>query len=182
MSKAVIFLGTGFEEIEAISVIDILRRAEIGIESVSISKELEVSGAHNVKFIADKLFDEVNYSDVDMLILPGGMPGTINLLEHEGLKKLLLKFNSENKHISAICAAPMILGKLNILNGKRATCYPGFEEDLIGAQLGADKVIEAGNIITSKGPGTAFDFAFRIVETLLNKRDADDIKKSMITR
>jgi 4-methyl-5(b-hydroxyethyl)-thiazole monophosphate biosynthesis len=182
MAKTVIFLAPGFEEIEALSVVDILRRSGIEIETISISKKLEVSGSHKIKVIADKLFDEVDYSQIDMIILPGGMPGTKNLLENEDLISLILKFNNEKKYISAICAAPMILGKLDILTGKRATCYPGYEQDLNGAVLSADKVVEAENIITSKGPGTAFDFAFRLVEVLLNKRTSDDIRKSMIIR
>jgi 4-methyl-5(b-hydroxyethyl)-thiazole monophosphate biosynthesis len=173
--KAFLFLADGFEEIEAITPIDILRRAEIDIETISISNKNEVIGAHKIKLLADKLFSETNFSECDILILPGGIPGTKNLEAHQGLKSLLEKHYNQGKSIAAICAAPSILGGLGILNGKDATCYPGFEHTLIGAQLSKNNVVKSGKIITAKGAGTALEFSLKIVEELKGSSLADKI-------
>ena len=147
-----IFLATGFEETEAVTVIDIIRRAGIEITVVSISDNIYVTGAHNITLKADKMFSETDFSLGRMLILPGGMPGSTNLNEHKPLKDLIVKYDKEGKYIAAICAAPMVFGELGLLENKKATCYPGFESHLKGAILCTDYAVEDGNIITGKGP------------------------------
>jgi len=179
MSEVYIFLADGFEEIEGLTVVDLLRRAGIDITMVSITGSKEITGAHNIKVIADELFDETGYNNAKMLVLPGGMPGTTHLLEHKKLRELLLKHNSDNKMIAAICAAPSVLGMNGILEGKKATCYPGFENKLIGAIYTNEKVVEDKNVITSKGLGTAIDFAASIIEQYQGKEAAERIKSSI---
>lgn len=164
MKTVALFLADGFEEIEALGTVDVLRRAEIPVDTVSITANKEVSGAHGIKVLADKTFDELNFAEFDMIILPGGMPGAKNLNEHEKLKKQVTEFVNNGKLVAAICAAPMILGGLNLLDGKPATCYPGFEPELIGAKISGENVTVSDNIITGKGPGLVFDFALKIVE------------------
>lgn len=179
MSEVYIFLADGFEEIEGLTVVDLLRRAGIDITMVSITGSKEITGAHNIKVIADELFDETGYNNAKMLVLPGGMPGTTHLLEHKKLRELLLRHNSDNKMIAAICAAPSVLGMHGILKGKKATCYPGFEDKLIGAIYTNEKVVEDKNVITSKGLGTAIDFAASIIEQYQGKEAAERIKSSI---
>lgn len=178
--KLYLHLAEGFEEIEAITVIDVLRRAGIDIETVSITGSKEVKGAHDIKVVSDKHFEEVDYNNCEMIIFPGGMPGTMNLESHKGLSKKVMEFQQEGKWIAAICAAPKILGNLELLVGKDATCYPGFEEELKGANISSDAVVQSDKIITSKGPGTAMLFALRIVEVLKGKEIAEDLKGKMI--
>lgn len=175
-----LFLADGFEEIEAITVIDVLRRAEISLTTVSISKDLMVTGAHKISIKADSLFDNLDFLNLKGIILPGGMPGTVNLENHEGLKKLILQTNDRGNLVTAICAAPSILGKCGILKNKEATCYPGFEKELINSKLSTNKVVVDRNIITSRGPGTAIDFSLKIVETLKGSEAVKSLKESMI--
>lgn len=179
MKKVIVFLAEGFEEIEAISIIDILRRAEVSVTSVSIGKDVIVKGAHNIFIEADKLFDDVDFATYDMVVLPGGMPGAKNLQEHEGVKEQLKVF-AENKHIGAICAAPMVLGSMGLLKGKRATCYPGFEPELIGANVTSEPVTVDGNIITGKGPAYAMKFSLQLVETLVGKAAHDEVSNALL--
>jgi DJ-1 family protein len=180
MKKIFLFLANGFEEIEAIATVDVLRRGEIGVTTVSISDKKEVTGAHNVTVLADVLFNETNFNEGDMLVLPGGMPGASNLNEHEGLKQLLLKYNAEGKLITAICAAPLVLGGLGLLKDKRATCYPSFEPTLTGATHVEDGVVVDGNITTGKGPGFTIDFALTLVQQLQGKGMADEVAGGML--
>ncbi|MDF2530834.1 MAG: ThiJ family intracellular protease [Clostridia bacterium] len=182
MKKVNIYLADGFEEIEALTVVDVLRRAGVEANTVAITNAKEVKGAHNITVIADKTFDEMDNNAADMLVLPGGMPGTTNLEKHEGLKSLIKQFYHEEKLIAAICAAPSILGKMELLESSRATCYPGFEQDLKGAIHSDDLVVRHKNIITSKGPGTALLFALDLVEILLGKEKMEVIKESMIVQ
>ena len=177
--KVYIFLADGFEEIEAIAPIDIFRRAKIEVTTVSISENKIVQGAHGIPVIADYLFTETDFSDNDILYLPGGMPGTKNLDAHNGLKTLISKQMSENKNIAAICAAPSILGKMNLLNGKEAICYPGFEDQLEGAILSDNKIVKSGNIYTAKGAGVAVQFALKLVEELKGREVAQDLANSI---
>jgi 4-methyl-5(b-hydroxyethyl)-thiazole monophosphate biosynthesis len=169
MKNVCVFFATGFEEIEAISIVDILRRANIPVTMVSITDRLEVTGSHQIKVVTDKLFHEVDFNDALMLVLPGGMPGSKNLSLHDGLKRQILNFNENNKLLGAICAAPLVFGGLGILKNKEATCYPGFEDYLLGASITKGPVTVAGNIITGKGPGVAIKFALKIVEILEGK-------------
>lgn len=179
MSKVYIFFADGFEEIEGLTVVDLLRRANIDITTVSITASKEITGAHNIQVIADELFGESDYDNANMLVLPGGMPGTTHLLEHKKLRELLLRHNSDNKMIAAICAAPSVLGMNGILEGKKATCYPGFEDKLIGAIYTNEKVVKDKNVMTSKGLGTAIDFATSIIEHYQGEEAADRIKSSV---
>jgi protein deglycase len=179
--KVNLFLADGFEEIEAITVIDILRRAKIEIETISITGKREVIGAHNITVLADILYEQADFTNIDMLVLPGGQPGTKNLSQHAGLKEQLLRFSSQKKWIAAICAAPTVLGNHGILEGISAVCYPGCEVQLIGAEINPeDSTVVDRNIITSRGPGTAFEFAFKLVEVLKNVEIVRSIKKDMI--
>ncbi len=177
--KVFLFLADGFEEIEAIAPVDIFRRAGIKVVTVSVSDEKLVRGAHNISIMADCLFSETDFSENDLLYLPGGMPGTKNLDAHDGLKNLLLKHANENKKIAAICAAPSILGKLGLLNGKEAICYPGFEDQLVGAILSKEKIVKSGYITTAKGAGVAIQFALKLVADLVGKQTADKIAESI---
>lgn len=166
-----LFLDNGFEEIEAITTIDLLRRAGIKLTTVSITGKEMVLGAHNIVVKADELFDDIDFSGAEMLILPGGPS---HLDQHAGLCELLKVHNEANKLIAAICAAPSVLGKLGILKGKQATCYPGFENALGESYVGG-LVVESKNIITAKGPGLTADFAFCIIEKLAGSDVADDV-------
>ena len=179
MKKVIVFLAEGFEEIEAISIIDVLRRAEVSVTTVSVGQEKAVKGAHNIKVETDELFDNVDFSSYDMIVLPGGMPGAKNLNEHEGLKSQLEIF-AKDKKIGAICAAPMVLGGMGLLKGKRATCYPGFEPELIGAITTGEPVTVDGNIITGKGPAFAIVFTLQIIETLMGKATRDEVSNGLL--
>ena len=179
--KVCLYLADGFEEIEAISVVDILRRASIDVKMVSIMGTKEVVGAHNIVVVADELFEDISHDMVDMMILPGGGQGTQNLAEHNGLTAQISKQVKSEKWIAAICAAPTILGGLGLLEGKKATCYPGCEKELIGAQVSSTaKVIIDGKIITSRGPGTSFAFSLKIVEALQGAEVATKLQEQMI--
>lgn len=166
-----IFLDNGFEEIEAITTIDLLRRANIALTTVSVTGVESVLGAHNIAVKADKLFQNVDFADAEMLILPGG---ATNLYECKPLCNLLLQHNEQEKLIAAICAAPAVLGQLGILHGKQATCYPGFEHYLGESYVGG-LVVESKNVITAKGPGLSSDFAFCIIEKLVGSEVADQV-------
>ena len=180
LMKVLLHLADGFEEIEALSTLDILRRADIDTTTVSIMGRIEVKSSRGVIIQADKVFSDINYQEFDMIILPGG-PGTALLDQHDELKNQLKNYASKDKWIAAICAAPSVLGKLNLLNGKRAVCYPGYEDDLLGAQVSLnDKVLVDGKFITSRGPGTSFDFAFKVVETLKGSKTVDELKVKML--
>lgn len=170
-------LAEGFEEIEALAVVDILRRADIDIKTVSASGEKTVKGAHGIEVTAD----ETEFSkEYDVLFLPGGYPGYVNLENNAKVISLIKDADSKGKIIAAICAAPSILGKLGILSGKTACCYPSFEQDLKGAKVVFDDVAADGNIITSRGAGTAHKLAFKLVEIIRGKECANELSKGMI--
>lgn len=182
MKKIAVHIAEGFEEIEAISIIDVLRRAEISTTVVSVSSDFIVTGSHGIKILCDNLFENINYSEIDMIVLPGGMPGSANLNRHEELKKQILQFNSEKKALAAICAAPMVFGNLGILKNKSATCYPGFENELYDAKVSTKNVEQSGQIITGKGAGVAIIFALQIVELFKGKTAADELALKMIVK
>jgi 4-methyl-5(b-hydroxyethyl)-thiazole monophosphate biosynthesis len=175
-----LFLAEGFEETEAVGSIDVLRRGELSVTTVSISGNYQVTGAHNIAVVADQLFEETVFSNGRALVLPGGMPGAGNLNAHEGLKTLIKQYYAENKTIAAICAAPLVLGGLDLLQGKKATAYPGFEDTLQGAIVVDDKVAKDGNIITAKGPGWMFDFALAIIAELKGQKKADEVAAGLL--
>ncbi|MCF6333123.1 MAG: DJ-1/PfpI family protein [Draconibacterium sp.] len=180
MTKIAVQLANGFEEIEAVSIIDVLRRAEFEVTVVSITKNLEVIGSHNIKIITDQLFENVDYELIDMIVLPGGMPGATNLNKHSKLRELILDFHKNKKPLGAICAAPLVFGNLGILANKNATCYPGFENELVGAQTTGKNIELSGQIITGKGAGVAIEFALKIVEMFKGKELADELAEKMI--
>lgn len=175
-----LFLAEGFEEIEAIAVVDILRRADVTVNTVSISDKKEVTAAHGVTVLADILIDEVDLKRADMLVLPGGMPGTRNLANSDKLIKIIQDAEAQDKYITAICAAPTVLAKAGVLKGKKAICYPGFEAELSDAVIHDDLVVRDGKIITSKGPGTAMLFGYALVDILKGNLESDAIRKAMI--
>lgn len=181
MGNIYLFLAEGFEEVEALSVVDIARRAGLVIQTVSVTGQETVIGAHGVPVKADMLFDAATIEqEGSMLVLPGGLPGATNLAAHEGLRKVILDFNAAERPLSAICAAPMVYGQLGILKGKKATCYPGFEKYLEGAHTTGAMVEQDAHFITGKGPGAAFDFGFAIVTKLAGKEKADEVKAGML--
>ena len=181
MEKQVcVFLADGFEEIEGLTVVDLLRRAGVHVTTVSITGEYMIHGAHGIDVQADKLFDEVAYTKQDMVVLPGGMPGTLHLGEHEGVKQVLEQFCREKKYIAAICAAPSVLGKYGMLKGRKATSYPGFEDALLGAEYVYDKVVADEYFITSRGMGMAIAFALKLIELLVGEEQAKKIGESII--
>ena len=180
--KIAVHLADGFEEIEAISIIDVLRRAGLSVVTVSVTGKLEVNGAHQIKVLADVLFENVDYSRIYMIVLPGGMPGASNLNAHEGLRQQIKIFVAEDKQLAAICAAPLVFGNLGILEGKQAVCYPGFESNLKGADILQVPVVESGNIITGRGPGVAIQFALKIVEKLVSAEKAEILAGQMLVK
>ena len=180
MKKVFIFLANGFEEIEAIAPIDILRRAELDVITVSISDSKTVAGAHGINVEADQLFTETTFGENDYYVLPGGYDGMLNLSAHQGVNELLTKQHNAGKKLAAICASPSVLGKLGILEGKEAICYPGFEGNLTGATISKNSVVEDGNVITGKGPGVAVQFALKIVESLKGKETASQVSDSLM--
>lgn len=171
-----IFLSTGFEEIEALATVDIMRRAQLQVCTVSMEHARQVVGSHHIAVEADALFEEVDFADAEMLILPGG---SIRLMEFPELGELLKRHHTAKRHLAAICAAPSVLGVLGILDGEKATCYPGFEKYLGESHVGG-RVVVSHHIITANGPGTAVDFALQIVETLRGKEVADAVRKAML--
>lgn len=178
--KGYVFFAEGFEEIEAVTVVDVLRRAGLKITMVSMTGSLEVRGAHQIPVVTDELFEYVDHQGADILILPGGMPGTKNLAASPKLGALLKKYNAEGKWVTAICAAPSILGGLGILQGKNATSYPGYEPQLEGATISHAPVVQDGNIITSRGAGTALEFALKLVEISVGHEKALNLREGMV--
>ena len=180
MSKVCIFFATGYEEIEALTVVDILRRASIDIDLVSITDEKKVTGSHNITVEMDKIFNEVDFDSVDMLVLPGGMPGTKNLEAFTPLMDKIDDFYNKGKYIAAICAAPSIFGHKGILKGKKACSYPTFESHLEGADVKREPAVVDGKIITGRGMGTAIPFALCILKELKGAEAADAMKESIV--
>lgn len=180
MSKIGIFIAEGCEEIEALTVVDIARRAGVGIEMISITGERQVTSSHQVTFLTDTTVDTADYAGYDGIVLPGGMPGTVHLGEDVTVNRMIREFMAEGKLVAAICAAPSVLGQAGLLEGRRATCHPGFEEKLIGAVCSADGVVCDGNVITSRGMGTAIPFALEIVRYFLGDAVVEKIKNDLV--
>ena len=180
MKKVSIFLAEGFEEVEALTQVDLLRIAGAEVTMVSISGAREVAGSHGIVVTADKIFAEMDFAEMDLLVLPGGMPGTLHLKECAPLIALLQDFNEKGRKLAAICAAPTVLGAAGLLRGKKAACYPGCEDGLTGAEVLTDRVVVDGNITTSRGVGTAIPFALELISLLFGPEKAEEIKKSVI--
>lgn len=175
-----VFLADGFEEVEALATVDVLRRCGIEVQTVSISYSEEVTGAHGIIVKADKVLDYSMLQEADFLILPGGLPGATNLRDCEALQEVLKQHAAKGGNLAAICAAPMVLGGLGLLEGKEATCYPGFEKYMIGAKPGSLPVVQDGNVITGKGPAFAFAFGLKIAEAIKGKEVARDVAAGML--
>lgn len=180
MSRVCVFLADGFEEIEGLTVVDILRRAGVETQTVSIRDEPDIMGSHQIPLKADICLKDADFSDTEMLVLPGGMPGTLHLGECKALTDLLLAFAESGRKVAAICAAPSVLGDLGILKGRKACCYPGMEERLAGAEVVYDKVAVDGNVTTSRGMGTAIPFALSLAEQLTSKEKADSLGRAIV--
>lgn len=173
------FFADGFEEVEAIAALDVIRRAGIEIESVGLGSK-EIKGAHNITVICDKTEDDISVSDkLCGVILPGGMPGTTNLQNNATVNAFIDYCNKNNLYLCAICAAPMILGQKGLLRGKKATCFPGFEEYLEGAVLCNEFVCTDGKIITAKGMGSAVNFGLEIVSAIRGKKASSELKATL---
>lgn len=197
-----VFLAEGFEEVEALTAVDVLRRAGVEVKSVLVPAGdcsacgngaagggRVVIGAHGISVNADICFDEADFDACEMIVLPGGMPGTLNLAKHAGLAEQVRRFAESGagasggvgmKYLAAICAAPMIPGEMGLLDGKMATIYPGMEEHLKGALLMKNRVVVDGNIVTSKGPGTAMEFAVELAAILKGKETAESLMEDLL--
>lgn len=183
MTRNFLFLAHGFEEIEALTVVDVLRRAGLDIKTVSITSSKHVTGAHGIGVTADLLFEETDFGDAEFLILPGGMPGASNLYDCERLRQLLVEHSSRGGKIAAICAAPaVVLAPLGLLNGKEATCYPGFEKACSGAGaiMRDAPVIALDRLITGNGPSAALRFALAIVANIVGENQAQQVGSAML--
>lgn len=175
-----IFLAPGFEEIEALTPLDVLRRCSLDVRLVGISGQRIVRGAHGTGIEADLLFQEADFAADDALLLPGGMPGAQHLLDHAALREVLLRHHRRGGLLCAICAAPMVLGEAGLLEGKRATCYPGFESHLHGADCTGRLVEEDGHVITGRGPGAAMEFAFAVASRFVPASVVAELRHGMI--
>lgn len=183
MTKTYVILADGFEEVEALTVVDLLRRAGIDVETVSINKTDAVRGAHGIEVAADNVIDPALMVDADMIVLPGGMPGASNLADCAEVVEALGMQHKAGRRIAAICAAPsVVLAPLGILEGKDATCYPGFEEAITagGGHYKNQRVVKDGHIITANGPSSATPFALTIIETLKDQDTADAIAAQIL--
>lgn len=180
MAKVYEFLANGFEEIEALAPVDILRRGGVEVKTVSITGSKEVESSHHITVLADLTFEDAgDFSDADMLMLPGGMPGAANLNEHEGVRAAMLRQYESGKRVGAICAAPMVLGSIGILQGRRATCSPGFEKYLTGATYTAELFTVDGNIITGEGPCATLPYAYKILSFFVEDERVEQLKAGM---
>ncbi len=177
-----LFLADGFEEIEALTPVDVLRRAGAEVSTVSVTSDRTVHGAHGIDVAADVTVDDVIPEKAEMYVLPGGMPGTNNLFACDKLKELVAEGAEKGKYVAAICAAPSVIGRMGLLKGRKATCYPGFEKYLEGAEYTGAPVETDGRFITSRGMGVALDFALALCAALKGGEVADGIKASVQAR
>ncbi len=175
------FLADGFEEIEAITTVDMLRRAGVDMKTVAVTGDasLTVTGAHSIPVTADMHISDVNTSDLCGVFLPGGMPGTTNLDENSKVRELVAFCADNDKYIFAICAAPSVLGHMGLLKGRKATCYPGFESELAGAHYCDAPCVQDNKFITGKGPGATVDFASMIITELCSDDTSKNLRASM---
>ncbi len=173
------FIAEGFEEIEALCPLDLLRRAGIEVKTVGVGAK-EITGSHGITVKTDITSAEYADEVPELVFLPGGMPGTLNLRADETVVNAVKKAHSNGAYVAAICAAPMILGELGILRGKEAICYPGFEDKLTGARISENRVVADGNVLTAAGMGVSLDFGLLIVDKLCGKDTADKLRASVI--
>jgi 4-methyl-5(b-hydroxyethyl)-thiazole monophosphate biosynthesis len=175
-----VHLAQGFEEIEAVTVVDILRRGGLDAKTVSVTGQREVTGSHGITLTADLLFEDADYGACEMMVLPGGLPGTTNLQKHKALMETLVGFSESGRPVAAICAAPMIFGAMGLVRGKRATIYPGMEDELKGALVQHDLVVEDDGVVTSQGPATAMEFALALLARMAGQKTADRVKGGLL--
>ena len=175
MSKVYVFMADGTEEVEALTVIDLLRRAAVQVVTVSVMGRKKIVSSYHIGIETDEVYGESDYKDADMLVLPGGMPGTRNLEKVPALMEQVKAFAADGRYIAAICAAPSVFGHLGLLEGRSACCYPGFEEELTGALVSYNSCEADGNIITARGMGCAIDFGLKIIEKLVDERKSAEI-------
>jgi 4-methyl-5(b-hydroxyethyl)-thiazole monophosphate biosynthesis len=180
MAKIGVFFGTGYEEVEALAVVDILRRGGLEVSMISITGEKYVTSSHNVTVLMDTLLDDVNFSELDMIMLPGGMPGTNHLEACEPLMKQVDTFYAEGKWIAAICAAPSIFGHKGILQGRNACSYPSFESHLTGAEVSHKPVEVSEHVITSRGMGTAIELGLTILSVFKGEEAAQKLAEAIV--
>ncbi len=179
MSKVYVFMADGTEEVEALTVIDLLRRAKVEVVTVSVMEKKQIVSSHKIGIEADELYGSSDYMDGDMIVLPGGMPGTTHLKNHKALRKVLFAYKDAGKYLAAICAAPSVYGANGMLEGTKAICYPGFEEELAGAIVTNEGVVTDGQFITSKGLGTAIDFSLELITLLAGAETAEHIARGI---
>lgn len=177
--KIVVFFATGYEEIEALAVVDVLRRGRVEVVMAGI-ESMSVTSARNITMQMDALAENIDYEQVDMLVLPGGLGGVEGLARSQFVTDTIHEFVAKDKYIGAICAAPSVLGKLGVLKGHRVTCYPGFEKCLEGADHTDERVVISGKFITGIGAGASLEFALTLLEIVKNKETAEAIKKGML--
>ncbi|MDH5357520.1 MAG: DJ-1/PfpI family protein [Gammaproteobacteria bacterium] len=182
MPNVLIPLAKGYEELEAVTIIDLLRRAEITVITASLEQQTVVVASRGVRMVADTTLDKVIYDDFDMIILPGGLPGATHLNDDIRIHAILKRLHQSSKAVAAICAAPIVLANAGLLNGKRATCYPGIlnTNDWPEITLSDDAVVIDDNILTSRGPGTAMDFALAIIEFLTNHTTRNEVEIGLV--
>ena len=180
MKKVYVFLADGFEDVEALIPVDVWRRGGLDVVTVSTTEFPLVRSAHGVNIEADMMFEQCDFADADLLFLPGGMPGASNLYGHEGVCKAIADQHAAGKKVAAICASPaVVLAPLGILDGKRATCYPGFEHALMQATYTGELVTVDDNVTTGEGPAAAFPFAYELLAQLKDKQTSDQIAEGM---
>lgn len=180
MAKVYEFLANGFEEIEGLAPVDILRRGGVEVVTVSITGKREVQSSHGITILADTTFEEGGrFDDADILLLPGGMPGSTNLNAHDGVRDAIRRQHESGKRVGAICAAPMVLGSLGILKGKRATCSPGFEKYMTGAEYTGELFTVDGNIITGEGPAATLPYAYKILSFFIGEEKSRVLQAKM---
>ena len=181
--KILVLLAEGFEEIEALTVVDYLRRLDITVETVAMTDDNKVVGAHDIIILSDSLFDQLeDLESYNGLVLPGGLPGATNLRDDERVINLVQDFQKREKLVGAICAGPIVLEEAGVIEGKNITSYPGFEEQLSSGNYKEDKVVRDGNIITGRGPALAMDFTIEIARYLLGDQAAEDLKEDILYR
>ena len=181
MAKALVFLASGFEEIETVTIVDVLRRAGVDVTVAGLTPNI-VEGKHGVKIVPDKSIDDVSVEDFDAFVVPGGNPGYKNLRNDQRVIDMVKKAFNSNKLVAAICAGPAVLSDAGILNGKACTIYPGMEDELRkgGGKPKQDMVVVDGNIITSRGPATALPFAIKLAEKMVGKQVAENVSKKTL--
>ena len=181
MSRIGVLLATGFEEIEAVTIIDVLRRAELDVIILGVDGDA-ISGAHGLQVAVDQSLADGQEENWDALVLPGGLPGATNLRDNPEVIELIRSTHSRGGILAAICAAPIVLGRAGVLRERRATCYPGFEEGLDGAKCSEERVVVDGNITTSRGPGTSLDFSLSLGAQLKDQQTADALREGMLVK